>query len=608
MGQKQPVPGFLQTRKQELLICAALLAVILSVFYQASEFTVIGIDDTSFTSGNFVVQAGITWPGIQYAFTTNEMGSWHPLTWLSHMLDYQLFGGNLGRHHGVNILLHVLNTWGVFLLLRLATGALWRSAAVAALFAIHPMHVEPVVWLADRKGLLAALFWIASTLAWLLSLRRPEKVWKWRAASFVLFALGLMSKPVLVTLPFALVMLEYWPLGRFPRLAELPKAILEKAPFLLLTAVMSVITYIGQSEAGAMSQYGKLPVTTRLANAFHGIAMYLSKTFWPVDLAFNYTLRPLSAAEVALAVAVAVTLTALAVWRIRHNPYLAFGWFWFVGVLVPFLGLVQTGDQAYADRYTYVPHIGLFIAAVWGLHAVIKPGWCKAAWFRIPAGALYLLLLWTSLAQTSLWGDQVRFWTHTVTIVPHHVQGRQLLGEYYAKRGDFPNAQIHLNKALELDPKDSDSYRKLAELAFLKDNKQEALSLLDTAIRLKPDSGTAHHNRGLVLRAMDRNQEALEAFQKGLASGLEPLDQVEAHFQIGRTYHALGQTEQELASFRKVLELDYEHFMARKNLAFAYLKLKQFADAEREFNNLAMVAPNDPDVSGSLEYLQQLRR
>jgi tetratricopeptide (TPR) repeat protein len=602
MGRKPTPTGAM--RRKDVQVCAALLVAILLIYSQAGRFTVIDLDDTTFTSGNFVVVAGLTWPGVQYAFTTSDMGSWHPLTWLSHMLDYQLFGDDLGSHHWVSIVLHIVNCWLLFWLLGLATGTLWRSAAVAMLFAVHPMHVETVVWLGDRKGLLAAFFWLASTIVWVLSLRRPGRKWSLRAASLALYALGIMAKPVILTLPFALVLFEYWPLGRWNSLRQAPKAIWEKAPLLALSAVFAVVTYFGQIAMGALSWFEHLSVATRLGNAFYAISMYLWKTFWPADLTLNYTLRPLSAVEVAAAVSITLALTALAVWRLRANPYLAFGWFWFTGTLVPTLGLIQQGDQAFADRFSYIPHIGLFIAIVWGVHAVAKPAWFASPAIRLAGAALLGVLIWTSTIQTSRWGNSLSFWERAVRIVPHHVQGHQLLGQAFTNRRDFAKARHHIEQAIQYRPRDHYSFRLLGEMQYQQGDRQKALASLDTAVRLDPTSATAHLIRGMILRGLERNEEALAAIRKALEIGLLPGRQVDAYFHLGRIFHAMGKTEQEAAAFESLLQVDAFHFLGRKNLAYAYMKLGKLEQAKLEFDRLALAAPNDPDVVRSLEYLQ----
>jgi len=608
MARKSAPSAPKSSSRSVVLICAGILAAIAMIYWQAGSLGVIGIDDTTFTSENFVVQAGLTWPGIHYAFASFDMGSWHPVTWLSHMLDYEIFGEDLGWHHRVSILLHAGNSILLFFLLRKMTGSLWRSAVVAFLFAVHPMHVEPAVWLGDRKGVLSAFFWLATIWAWVYYRRRIASRWKWYAASLLLFSLGLMTKPVLVTLPFALLLLEYWPLGRWTRLAELPRAAIDKIPFLVLSVAGSLLTYRGQKMTGAMQLYEHLSPTARLSNGVHSTGMYLWKTIWPVDLAFNYALGESPSWPVLTTVLLIVLGgAAFALHQRRTSPFLTAGWFWFLGVLVPMLGLVQTGDQAYADRYSYIPHIGLFLAIVWSGHAWLKPEWIASSGFRIGLGVVLVALTWRAWVQAGFWTDPVIFWQRTIEIVPHHAQAHHVLGQFLMERQKNDQALVHFQTAIRLRPSNPDGYVRLASIRFRQGNHQEALVNLETALRVAPLNAVAHFNRGIVLTDLGRREEALADMEKAIELRLRPEFHVDALFRIGRIFKSLGHPDREIASYAKVLELDPYHYLARKNLAFAYFNLKRYPEAQREFSVLNRVNQKDEDVARALRFLVNRR-
>ncbi len=356
-----------------VLICIGLL---LLVFLPYAPVCVQGfsvLDDDDYVVRNSIVHAGITWKGFIWALTTNAVANWHPLTWLSHMLDCQLFGVNPGYHHLVNLLLHMANTVLLFLLFRSMTHTLWRSAFIAGLFAVHPLHVESVAWISERKDVLSAFFWILSTCAYVSYVRQP-KLLRYLLV-MILFALGLMAKPMLVTLPCVFLLLDYWPLERYPSSSfrknryskSMPFLILEKLPLLALSLASSIITYVVQQQAGAVRSTDAISLSLRFGNAVVGYARYLAKALWPHDLAvyYPYSTHGLPLWQICIALLALGSITVFVLRHARERGYLFTGWFWFLGTLVPVIGIVQVGSQAIADRYMYVPIIGLFIMVTW---------------------------------------------------------------------------------------------------------------------------------------------------------------------------------------------------------------------------------------------------
>ncbi len=378
--------------RREILICLFLVLATLTVYWQVGNYEFVNFDDDKYIIENFHVQKGLTRDSVIWAFTATHVSNWHPLTWLSHMLDFQLYGLNPSGHHLTNVFFHLVNTLLLFLVLKLMTGALWRSGLVAALFAVHPLHVESVVWVAERKDVLSTLFWMLTLWAYLGYTKRPGV--KRYLVILLAFALGLMAKPMLVTLPFVLLLLDYWPLKRIElgqsaiglpaasqpsTIANKPGAqafrlLLEKTPMFVLAAVSSVVTFIVQKSGGAVGALETYPFKIRMANALLSYVIYLKKMIWPQNLAVFYP-HPGQSLPMWQAAGAGLLLVVVSIAVIRAGrryPYLPVGWLWYVGTLVPVIGLVQVGDQAMADRYTYVSLIGLFIVVAWGVPDVAR--------------------------------------------------------------------------------------------------------------------------------------------------------------------------------------------------------------------------------------------
>jgi hypothetical protein len=396
-----------------LCIYLTLALATLAVFWQVLGHDFVNYDDPDYVYRNPNVQSGITLSSIKWAFTTGHAANWHPLTWLSHMLDWQLFGDNPGWHHLTNLFLHIANTLLLFAVLKRMTNALWRSAFVAAAFALHPLHVESVAWVAERKDVLSTLFWMLTIAAYLRYLERPGT--GRYLLTLLIFALGLMAKPMLVTLPFVLLLLDYWPLGRF-QFGQIVKSVgqqsrkslnafshwklsrhllLEKVPLFALSAISSIVTFLVQRTAGAVTSVETLPLKLRIANTFVSYLTYIQKMVWPSRLAMFYP-YPDKTDLIWQTVVFALLLLIISlgvIWLMRRRRYLLTGWLWYLGTLVPVIGLVQVGDQALADRYTYVPLTGLFIIIAWGVPDLI------AKWrFRkhaLAASAIAVLLAWS---------------------------------------------------------------------------------------------------------------------------------------------------------------------------------------------------------------------
>ncbi|HEY6838706.1 MAG TPA: tetratricopeptide repeat protein, partial [Geobacteraceae bacterium] len=515
--------------KQKIFVCLALVLVTVAVYGRVAGHDFIGLDDPAYVFENPHVSSGLTLANIRWAFVSTDL-NWHPLTWLSHMADVQLFGLAPAAHHLINLLFHLLNTILLFLLLSRATGASLKSAFVAALFALHPMHVESVAWVAERKDVLSTFLGFLSLLAYVRYAERP-------AAGrylpvFLFFALGLMAKPMLVTLPFAMLLLDYWPLDRTgvtrsavdvlpdapPRLAVPPRRLLvEKVPLLLLAAGSSAITLVAQHHGGAVSPLQVTPLVFRVSNALLAYAKYIAKMLWPADLAIIYPLRlHLATGSV---VAAGVLLLAIS-WGVarwgRRFPYLPVGWLFFLVTLVPVIGLVQVGDQSMADRYSYVPYIGLFLMATWGAaDLAVCFRWRRS----LVGGAAIAILVFLAVSTHRRLGD----WRNSVTIFSQAVK---VVGDYHITHN-------HLGLALA------------GQRDFT-----AAADHFRTAIRLKPDFTIARYNLGLALANMGKQDEALENFSAAIA---DKPDYADAYFNRALVYEKLGRYDRAIDDLLKAL-------------------------------------------------------
>ena len=473
---------------------------VLAAFGRIRGHQFILYDDPEYVVENLHVRAGLGLEGVRWAFTTGHSANWHPLTWLSHMLDCQLFGLNPGLHHLTSLLLHAANSVLLFWVLKRMTGARWPSAFAAALFALHPLHVESVAWVAERKDVLSTLFWLLALWAYARYAERPGG--GRYGLSLALFLLGLMAKPMLVTLPFVLLLLDYWPLGRIlgPARSTFVSLLVEKVPFLVLSAASSVVTFLVQRKWGAVASVAEIPWVDRLANAVVAYAAYLRKTIWPSDLAFFYPLpheRPLG--QVALAALVMIGLSALVLRGSRRHPYLATGWGWYVVTLVPVIGLVQVGDQAMADRYTYVPSIGLFVIAAWGGAEVLGRRRLHSRALASLAAGLSLACGLATWFQAGTWKNSLTLFEHALRVTENNYLAHAGLGLALAESGRLDEAIAHYGEALRVNPFYSPAEASLGLALAQKGRVAEAIVHYRAALRLRPNRTEALNNLAWLL-------------------------------------------------------------------------------------------------------------
>jgi protein O-mannosyl-transferase len=520
---------FSSPEKRTVILSLLLVLATLALYNPASQHPFVNFDDDGYVTNNSHVRAGLGWDTVKWAFTTTELANWHPLTWLSHALDYQLFGLNPAGHHDTNILLHAANVVLLFLLLQWTTGFTWRSGMVAVLFALHPVNVESVAWISERKNLLSMLFFLLALWGYAWYARKPG-VERYIVVAF-LFVLGLMAKPQIITLPFVLLLWDYWPLERLlPAQRDSGSAyarrslvglVLEKIPLLLMSAASAIITMKAQHAGGALRSVLEVPFASRLQNAVVAYARYFGKAFWPARLASLYPLHASSppgwqvaaASLFLLAVTVAVVMA-------RKQRYLMVGWFWFLGTLVPMIGLVQVGEAAMADRYAYLPFLGLFFAVCWGVADGAVERKISPQVLTVPALAALIALAVVTLFQLSYWSDNAALWSHTIEITGANFVAQDNLGGALLLRGNLEEAMPHFRTASQINPRDPLSTINIASYELQKGRLPSAIELCNRVLQITSNAslrsnafsglGSAYRQQGKLGAAEQSYDDALQ--------------------------------------------------------------------------------------------------
>ncbi len=581
------------------LVCTGLVVLTVIAYGRVWSADFVAFDDNVYVTQNPHVQQGLSADGAAWAFTTTTAANWHPLTWLSLQADYQIYGLNPGGYHVTNLTLHVANAVLLFLVLRRMTGALWRSALVAALFAVHPLHVESVAWVAERKDVLSTLFGVLTLGAYARYAGRPRPIPYLLALAA--FALGLAAKPMLVTLPCVLLLLDYWPLGRARAGGWRRWAVLaaEKLPFFALAAASSATTLYAQRAGGAVRALGDLPLSVRVTNALTTYLAYTGKAVWPTRLAIYYPHRGEQLA-VWVWLSAAVGLVAATVWAFaqrRGRPYVLVGWLWYVGTLVPVIGLVQVGDQAMADRYTYLPLIGLLVIAAWGLAELAEHTALPRA---VPVGASALaVLLCTALTwdQVGTWKDNLSLWEHACAVTEDNVVAEHNLGLELRRRGRFAEAEAHFRTALRLRPGDADTHYHLGVTLSAQEKWQEALPHFAAALKGQPDDAHAYNNMGVAFRRLGQNAQARACYEKALE--VDPTH-TEARANLGALCLVEDKTDEAIRHLAAAAASNPRHFVAQYNLGLAYAQQRRWAEAAAAYERALALRPDNEAVRRAL--------
>ncbi len=620
----------------------------LAVYAQALSCDFVNYDDLGYVTENSHIQGGLSWTSIGWAFSTGDQSNWHPLTWISHILDCQLYGLKPFGHHLTNLLFHLANTLLLFGVLRRMTGAIWPSAFVAALFAWHPAHVESVAWVSERKDVLSAFFWLLTMFAYSKYVneskvqcsaergvrtaelgrgQRPRsKVFY--SLALLCFALGLMCKPMLVTLPFVLLLLDYWPLGRIcdlrltidepadlkaipsissmSGLRTLPenrkakivyrKLLWEKAPFFLLAMVSSVVTFIVQRKGGAVST--SLSIGARVANALVSYLRYVGKLVWPADLSILYPhpgswpLGWVTGAGVFL-----LAVSAGVLWLRRRQPWLLVGWFWFLGTLVPVIGLVQVGVQSMADRYTYVPAIGIFIMLAWGVPELFTRFAQRQSIMGAASGvALTGCLMVTSL-QLGHWKNSETLFRHAVEVTKDNYLAYNNLGYFLSNQGKADEAMTNYEKSLAINPNYEDAQNNLGHALAQKGRLVEAISHYEAALKIKPDLAEAHNNLGNALGDLGKLDEAIAHYEAALR--IDPQNE-NALNNLGIARAMQGRPDDAMKLLTEATRLKPSDASAHGNLGTLLASQNKLDEAAREFQLALQLSPDDSKSHNNL--------
>jgi tetratricopeptide (TPR) repeat protein len=599
-------------KKHFYIICLFLVVATLAVYWQVLDNDFVIYDDDVYVTENTHVHKGVTFDSLTWAFTSSNATNWHPLTWISHMIDCQLYGLNSRGHHLTSLLFHVANTLLLLLILARMTGALWQSSFVAALFALHPLHVESVAWVAERKDVLSTFFMMLTIWAYILYVKKGKV--KRYLLVVLFFMLGLMSKPMLVTLPFILLMLDFWPLGRLCLLhdtrnvvtgqhtnerPDIFRLVLEKVPFFALAVGSSVVTFIVQERGGAMQLVETYSIQTRIINPFVAYTEYMLNMIWPVKLAVLYP-HPGNSLLLWKGVAAGLALvliTILVIRKARKIPYLAVGWLWYVVTLIPVIGIVQVGPQAMADRYTYITLIGLFVIIAWGAKDLLSKWLHRKIWLGTLAAIILPVLIVLTWKQVQYWENSITLFKHTLKHTSNNFVIRNNLGIVLRKQGRTEEAIKHYFQALRSNPDYALAHYNLGNAYAEQGKTKKAIEAFKQAIRINPDYAQAHYNLGVAYAGSGKYKKAIEIFLQAIR--VNP-DNVQAHSNLGAAYAGSGKYKEAIEAFLQALRIDPDYALVHNNLGIAYGVLGKYKEATEAFNQAIRINPDDAEAHLSL--------
>jgi len=585
-----------QSHKYRIFCIYLVLAAITFIVYARTlTCDFVNFDDDIYVTDNQYVKAGLTSQSVLWAIKSPHIAFWHPLTMFSHMLDCQLFGLKSAGHHLTSLLLHIANTLLLFAVLNSMTAALCQSAFVAAAFALHPLHVESVAWISERKDVLSTMFWFLTMAAYLRYARRAS--FTWYMVTLLLFALGLMAKPMLVTLPFVLLLLDYWPLNRLNR-----NAVLEKLPFVALSAAFGIITVFAQQAKGIKRL--DVPLTARLADAAVSFLTYIEKMFWPARLAAFY---PRHAGNphllyAAIAAALLLGISAVIILLARKRKYLFVGWFWYLGTLVPVSGLIKVGSGAFAmaDRYTYISLTGLFIIIAWGLADL------TAKWrYRKPALILSALAVLSALSvstfvQLQYWRNSITLFEHALNVTTANSTAHYNLACALGSQGRYDDAISHYRQALLIKPDDSATYYNLGFALQIQNRLDEAITHYRRALQLDPDYANAHYSLGSALQLQGKLDEAVAHYRRALR--LKP-DDLEALCNLGEILASQNKFDEAINCFRQVLHAKSDNPKAAYNLALTFQLQGKLDEAITNYHQALRITPDSVEAAANLAWI-----
>jgi protein O-mannosyl-transferase len=632
---------------RKILISLVLVGMTLLIYLRVSQYSFINFDDGLYVLNNPNVQAPLSLKSIHWAFTSVQAFNWHPLTWLSHILDFQLYGLNAGGHHLTSLVFHLANTVLLFLVFERMTKRLWPSVLVAALFALHPLHVESVAMIAERKDVLSGFFWIITLWTYRYYVEGP--VISRYLLVLMSFSLGLMAKPMLVTLPFVLFLMDYWPLQRFPfgggkerddlrepldrRGAKWVSLVLEKIPLLLLTAASSAITFYAQQSAVSQS----LPWSSRISNALVSYVAYLGKMLWPHNLSFFYVYSTALPNWQVIGCGILLGIISLwVVWNWKSYPYLVVGWLWYVGTMVPVIGLIQVGAQSMADRYTYLPLIGIFIMIAWGLPDLLAGFPYRKIVMSAMAGLLIPILMICSWVQVGYWQNSITLFQHALKTDSGNFKAHDLLGVTLTEQGKLDKALFHFQEAKRINPKYGYVYNNLGVALEKNGRTEEAKAQYTEAIRIQPGLFEAQYNLGMIRlqqrdpqkavfhfkAALRKNKNYVEAYN-GLGVAFQQQGKIKEaityyseairimpfyalpHYNLGTAFFHTGEIDGAIEQFEEALRIEPDYYKALNNLGWAQARKGRKDEAIKAFQRALIIKPDLLEAKENLKKLLQ---
>jgi protein O-mannosyl-transferase len=579
-----------------LISCLFLVIATLSVYWQVQHFDFVSFDDNEYVYDNFHVKNGITSENLIWAFTAFHSNNWHPLTWLSHMLDCQFYGLNPGLHHLTNLLFHIANSLLLFFIFKQMTGDLWKSGFLAALFALHPLHVESVAWISERKDVLSAFFWLLTLWCYIRYVRRPGL--NRYALVLLFFIFGLLSKPMLVTLPFTLFLLDYWPLNRFhyqplagnQTKTQIIRLLLEKIPLLTLVPISCLLTFYAQRHGGVVKSIDIFPFQVRIANAIVSYISYIGKMIYPANLAFLYPHPGMPPWwKISGAFFLIITISFLSVKKIKKHPYVIVGWLWYLGTLIPVIGIIQVGMQAMADRYTYIPSIGLLIIAVWGIPEFFANWRNKRIWIAISATtaiSIYAIVAWK---QVGYWKNSISMLEHTLEVTSNNHIALDSLGVERFKQGKLDDAMSLFLQAARIYPNNPYTHFNMGVALYVKGNIQEAINQYLEAVHIEPNYFQAYSNLGAAFFSLGQTEEAIKHYIKAIT--IKP-DYMDAYINLGIAFDTLGNFENAIKSYNQALHIDPNNINAHYNLAVDLEKIERLDEAILHYSQTIRLRPD----------------
>ena len=574
-----------------LIVSLFLVLIILSVYWQVARLHFVSIDDPVYVTNNIHVNTGLTIDNIKWAFTTPHSANWHPLTWISHSLDCEIFGMNPMGHHLVNLLLHIVNTLLLFVFLRKTTGCIWRSGFVAALFAMHPLHVESIAWISERKDVLSTLFLMLTLLSYTHYVKSP--CIKRYLLVMWMFALGLMSKPMLVSVPILLLMMDYWPLNRKSRFWILVR---EKLPLFALAVASCIVTYLVQQSGGAVRSLDQYGSGVRIANTFVAYIGYIVKMIWPMNLSALYP-HPGNALPIWQVIVCAMLLigtTYLAIRISRNHQYVGVGWLWYVVTLVPVIGLVQVGQQAMADRYTYIPLIGLFVIIAWGIPDLLaRFRFTRQAILAVPAAFIIIALSGCTWIQIGYWKNGMTLYEHALEATSGHPMVHFVLADALFDKGEVSQAIKHFKKAIEIQPNLAEAHNGLGFVYAKQGKADAAIAEFAKALKIKPNLASAHCNLGFVFIARGETDKAISHLSKAVE--IDPSN-VEAYCNLASALGQHGDYDKAIDHYNKALEINPDMAQAHSGLGMMLLLQDDTRGAMDHLSEALKIDPNQAEA------------